>query len=70
MKLQAEEQELLDSARGKGILGAMGKTKSKCTKSKKPKPRPKLGGKKAKFVCDRCGMNARGKKDVCKPTEK
>jgi hypothetical protein len=42
---------------------------AKCTKKKNPKPKPKLKGKKARYVCDRCGMKARKKNQVCKAEE-
>jgi hypothetical protein len=45
------------------------KSRTQCIKEKKPKPQAKLGGKKAKFVCDKCGMKSRKKNEVCKPKE-
>ena len=45
----------------------MGKADTKCASKKDVKPRPKLDGKKPRFVCDRCGMKARKKGEVCKP---
>ena len=40
---------------------------SDCTEGKK---KPKLKGKKPKYVCERCGWKARRKKDLCKATKK
>jgi len=45
----------------------MAKPRTECTSKKKSKPRPELGGKKAKFVCKRCDMLARNKGEICKP---
>jgi hypothetical protein len=45
----------------------MGRASSECRRSKNPKPKPMLNGKKARFVCTRCQLEARKKKQVCKP---
>jgi hypothetical protein len=37
---------------------------SKCTEGRK---KPRLKGKKPRFLCKRCGMQARKKDQICKP---
>jgi len=37
---------------------------SKCVENRK---KPRLKGRKPKFACKRCGMQARKKDQICKP---